>query len=463
MALTTMDGSAMSSKRDQYFQQSHQQQLKPRESTPIIVQPKSWWKSVIALNSLSLSAVFTGVLFSGTSFAEQAPITYTSSAQYGDQVLSPFYQWDKKIPAQPGKLLRFEPLSEGIRLAESDAQYRILFSSTNGIDSKSPTVVSGSLFLPKGQPPKDGWPLLVWGHGTVGLADQCAPSWSGRVYRNAYYLNQWLKQGYAVVEPDYQGLGVAGPHLLINVPQLSYNILDSARAVVGSEFKIANQVIIAGQSQGGAAAFGAASYSATYAPDVNVKGTIATGVIYRKPNSQRPVLNAVNKHQPNPALAYQILGFHVLQQYDPDIQASDVFTEKAIPLVEHSRSQCVGQIFSDVSFEKLSIADALLDKPSDKFVQLQKLFEEKYAYYPTLKINHPVFIGTGADDRTPDARTQVELVKDACAAGTQIESHVYHGHGHSEAVPRSLNDAIRFASQALNNQPIQNTCAVKFE
>lgn len=395
--------------------------------------------------------------------ANQSVIEYKPSPLYGDKVLSPFYEWNKKIPEKAGTLLRFEPLDEGIRLAEANAQYRVLFSSTNGIDSRSPTVVSGSLFLPKGTPPKGGWPLLVWGHGTVGLADQCAPSWSGRVYRNAYYLNQWLKQGYAVVEPDYQGLGVAGPHLLINVPQLSYNILDSARAVTQAKFNIANQVIIAGQSQGGAAAFGAASYSQTYAPDVNVKGTIATGVIYRKPNSVRPILNVNQRYQPNPALAYQILGFHVLQQYDPSLKTSEVFTEKAIPLVEHSRSQCVSQVFSDVSFEKLSFAEALLDQPSEKFVQLQKLFEEKYSYYPTLKINHPVFIGTGADDRTPDARTQVELVQDACAAGTQVESHVYHGHGHSEAVPRSLNDAINFANKALNDQPIQNTCDVKFE
>ncbi|MFC4952893.1 alpha/beta hydrolase [Acinetobacter puyangensis] len=416
---------------------------------------------MLKFNQFCLSLL--GASMTLTSIAAQPVIHYQSSPLYGDQKLSAFYQWDQKIPDKAGTLLRFEPLDQGIRLADSADQYRILFSSTNGIDSRSPTVVSGSLFLPKGKAPEGGWPLLVWGHGTVGLADQCAPSWSGRVYRNAYYLNQWLKQGYAVVEPDYQGLGVAGPHLLINVPQLSYNILDSARAVVGRQFNVANQVIIAGQSQGGAAAFGAASYSASYAPDINVKGTIATGVIYRKPNSERPVLNAVNKYQPNPALAYQILGFHVLQQYDLSIQASDVFTEKAIPLVEHSRSQCVGQIFSDVSFEKLSIADALLDKPSDKYLALQKLFEEKYSYYPTLKINHPVFIGTGADDRTPDARTQVELVKDACEAGTQVESHVYHGHGHSEAVPHSLNDALTFANKVIHNQPIQNTCSVKFE
>jgi len=385
------------------------------------------------------------------------------NVQYGDQFLSEFYIWNKKIPQQPGQLLRFEPLDSGIRIPESDKQYRILFTSTNGIDSQSRSVVSGSLFLPKGQPPKGGWPVLVWGHGTVGLADKCAPSWNGRVYRNAHYLGEWLKKGYAIVEPDYQGLGTPGPHLLINVPQLSFNVLDSARAVLNGSFNLANKIIIAGQSQGGAAAFGAASYAPEYAPDLNVKGTIATGVIYRKKDVDSAVLVPINRYKPNPALAYSILGFHVAQQYDPSLKTQDVFTEKGAKLVEHSRAQCIGDIFSDVAFEQLSNADALLEQPSPKYQALQQLMTEKYAYYPTLKINHPVFIGTGAEDKTPDARSQLLLVKDACAAGSKIQFKLYHGRGHSEAVPRSLNDAQDFAQRVLNGQSIENTCQQNFE
>ncbi|WP_347453386.1 lipase family protein [Acinetobacter thermotolerans] len=296
-------------------------------------------------------------------------------AKYGDQLLSNFYIWNKKIPDKPGKLLRFEPLEQGIRIPESDQQYRILFTSTNGLDSQSRTVVSGSLFLPKGQPPKGGWPVLVWGHGTVGLADKCAPSWNGRVYRNAYYLGEWLKKGYAVVEPDYQGLGTPGPHLLINIPQLSFNVLDSARAVLDGSFNLANQIIIAGQSQGGAAAFGAASYAQTYAPDLNVKGTIATGVIYRKKDADSAVITPINRFKPNPALAYTILGFHVAQQFDSSLKTLDVFTEKGAKLVEHSRSQCIGDIFSDVAFEKLSNADALLEQPAPRYQAVQQLID----------------------------------------------------------------------------------------
>lgn len=166
---------------------------------------------------------------------------------------------------------------------------------------------------------------------------------------------------------------------------------------------------------------------------------------------------------PNPALAYKILGFHVLQQYDPSLKTTDVFTEKGAKLVEHARTQCIGDIFSDVVFEQFSQADALLEKIHPKYAALQQFMTDQYAYYPTLKINHPVFIGTGAEDKTPDARSQLQLVKDACAAGTKVQFKLYHGHGHSEAVPRSLQDAQQFAQRVLNNQSIDNTCTQNFE
>ena len=49
--------------------------------------------------------------------------------------------------------------------------------------------------------------MITWAHGTVGIADACAPS---RIGMPANYdsplLNSWLKAGYAVVRTDYEGL-----------------------------------------------------------------------------------------------------------------------------------------------------------------------------------------------------------------------------------------------------------------
>jgi hypothetical protein len=70
---------------------------------------------------------------------------------------------------------------------------------------------------------------MAWAHGTVGIADVCAPSWAGRSERDITYLNHWLDQGYAVVASDYQGLGTGGGHpYLIARPEAS-SVLDSVR------------------------------------------------------------------------------------------------------------------------------------------------------------------------------------------------------------------------------------------
>ena len=54
--------------------------------------------------------------------------------------------------------------------------------------------------------------MVAWAHDTVGLADKCAPSWSGKTESSAHWndITPWLRKGYAVVASDYAGLGVEG-------------------------------------------------------------------------------------------------------------------------------------------------------------------------------------------------------------------------------------------------------------
>jgi hypothetical protein len=117
----------------------------------------------------------------------------------GDGGVSTFYTWGGAIPDAPGKLLRSEPLDPALGLAAAGAQFRILYTSTDGIGGTARMVVSGAYFVPKGTPPEGGWKLLAWAHGTTGIADICAPSWNARSPLDAAYLNAWLNQGYAIV------------------------------------------------------------------------------------------------------------------------------------------------------------------------------------------------------------------------------------------------------------------------
>jgi len=371
--------------------------------------------------------------------------------QQGDGRVSAFYTWSKAIPATPGKLLRSEPLDQALSLPNAASAQRILYTSLDGIDGKTPIVVSGALFIPKGKAPAGGWPVASWGHGTVGVADICAPSWAGRSYRDVQYLNRWLDEGYAIVATDYQGLGVPGGHPLLNNRMAAYGILDAAKAVVAGVPGLADKVLIIGQSQGGAGAFAAGAYAATYAPKLGVKGSIGTGVIYTVGSKN---VGEQDQDKVDPALAYGFYTLLAAQQYDPSIDPRDFYTDKALPLFEQARTSCLSALVSDVVGTGLTPANAKKDYKGD---QLMPWLAQ--VSYPTLKLAQPIFIGTGAEDKTPAAATQVALMQDACKAGSVVQGHLYKGLGHSETVNASLKDSIPFARQVISGQPVTPNCS----
>jgi pimeloyl-ACP methyl ester carboxylesterase len=82
------------------------------------------------------------------------------------------------------------------------------------------------------------------------------------------------------VATDYQGLGVPGAHPYLATRPEAYSVLDSIRAAQSSSFGLSKKVVVVGQSQGGAAAFATAGYAPSYAPELDIRGTVATGVPY---------------------------------------------------------------------------------------------------------------------------------------------------------------------------------------
>ena len=73
--------------------------------------------------------------------------------EQGDGRVSAFYTWTDEIPSTPGRMLRTEPLEARLGLNNAGRQVRILYTSTDGMDGKTPIVVSGEFFVPKGAPP----------------------------------------------------------------------------------------------------------------------------------------------------------------------------------------------------------------------------------------------------------------------------------------------------------------------
>lgn len=375
----------------------------------------------------------------------------------GDGRVSAFYTWQKEIPAQPGKLLRSEPLEASLGLANAAQQYRVLFSSTDGVEGKAPIVVSGAIFIPKGKAPKDGWPVVSWGHGTFGGADICAHSWHARSYRDVRYLNTWLQEGFAVVASDYQGIGVPGFNPQFNNRSNAYTMLDITRAALTHFKGLNNQVVLVGQSQGGSAVVAAGGYAPQYAPELAIKAIVGTGIVYTSPNQPPRSPNPERDHVVDPTIAYNF--YHVLaaQALDPSLDPSQIYSDLALPLLEQARTSCLAELSADVSGVGLTRANTY--KPGHEEVvakATQRYGDDVQRTFPTVKLQAPLFIGVGEKDALLEPGKW--LAEDACAAGSTVEIHVYGEKDHSGAVNQSLEHSLPFVRKALANAKITSIC-----
>jgi hypothetical protein len=311
---------------------------------------------------------------------------HAQAAGAGDGGVSAFYAWKDAVPATPGKLLRGEPQEEKLALARASRSVRILYSSTNGLDGHSPIAVSGALYLPRGAPPEGGWPLMAWAHGTVGIADVCAPSWAGRSERDITYLNHWLDQGYAVVASDYQGLGTGGGHPYLIARPEAYSVLDSVRAVEGGDFGLSKKVVIIGQSQGGGAAFAATVFAQSYAPELDIRGTVATGTPNLSPAgfAANAKANAEAADNVSPTFAYVLLILYTIAQTDPSFAIADYVNDKAAATTQLAKTACLGAIEKQVIAEGLTFKNSFKKDPTKPLIATAALMA-----YPTLKDGDP--------------------------------------------------------------------------
>lgn len=371
----------------------------------------------------------------------------------GDGGVSPFYQYNDVIPETPGTLLRQEPLEAHQSVPGAAQNIRLLYTSTDGLDAGGPVAVSGGLFLPPGRPPQDGWPLLLWSHGTVGIADKCAPSWTGYVPFHQEHLQHWLDSGYAIVTSDYQGLGTQGTHPYLATRPAAYSNLDVIRAVQAGDFPVSDRVVVAGQSQGAGAALATAGYAGDYAPEIDLRAIVATGVPFFTPDA----IIAVQEARPNdvvdPQLGYNFLALTLLAQIDPSFQLADYISDEALPIARGVENICNRDMRAKITAAGLTYNTTFKQSPSEPlklaFARMQ---------FPTLDISVPVFVGTGSLDRDTPPRMQAGFVKAACAAGSKIEAHLYEDFDHLTALNHALSDSADFVASAFSGETLAGNC-----
>ncbi|MCQ4120892.1 lipase family protein [Rhodococcus tibetensis] len=151
---------------------------------------------------------------------------------------------------------------------------RVTYLSTSGVDG-SITEVSGSVFAPQGNAPEDGWPIIALAHGTTGIQQECAPSKDSQLLGSSLLVSEFLRRGYVVAVPDYQGLGGPGFHPYLDPTTEGYNVIDAVRASRQMIPDTSDRWLGFGYSQGGQASWAANELAREYGQGLNLVGTVA--------------------------------------------------------------------------------------------------------------------------------------------------------------------------------------------
>lgn len=295
------------------------------------------------------------------------------------------------------------------------------------------------VFTPKTVAPTNGWPIVVWAHGTTGVADKCAPSTLG-LGQTATLIEALLQKGYMVVAPNYEGLGSAGNHPFLNLKSEAYSITDAvvaARKYVkdGLGKNVSDQWVSIGHSQGGHAVLGAAQYASR--AQLNYKGTVAIA-----PASNLALILSTGESQAEdlpiaqqiPALAqldtYTALIVAGMQGHKSSVTYDEVFkndTAILAPIAEAECSSTVGQKLAEgMGAYAASIGQGTLNgygRTQTGFMTLPVIntFLKTGSQPGLVLIKKKVFIYQGGTDRTvPKAATDI-LVASMQSKGSNIQ------------------------------------------
>lgn len=390
------------------------------------------------------------------SMAVAAAIVFTTSLTAQAANDEPASGADAQVAAtQPGQLLSAQAQQPAAALTHAGQRYLITYRSRGA--QGEPIVASGYVLLPKGQPPEGGWPVLAWAHGTTGVADTCAPSgdYPGSPIHGYQKLvdaalDPWLARGYAVVAPDYQGLGTPGGHPYMNAASQLHTVVDAVRA--GHRLRpgdLSANWLVMGHSQGGAAALEVAANGQADAPKLNLRGAVALapgGYDYAGIAEY-----ALSHPHPAPGVtAFFPIVLLGASAADPSIHPDELVSEDMQPLLNQARSRCLSELRNSIA----QSPEHVFKKDVDLKPLLSHLKQQAIEHMsPTV----PVLFIQGDADQLVDPRGTQAYYQQLCKADKAVIYHAIADGSHRDALRQSPHLTQKFLAN-LKGQEQLTSC-----
>ncbi len=353
--------------------------------------------------------------------------------------------YDGPIPP-PGNTVASVVLDPALSLTGAGPAFRVLYSTVD--QHGRPAVSTGAVFLPPGPAPADGFPVIAWAHGTVGLGDDCTPSALPRTPRDDEYLSHWLDQGYAVVASDYVGLGTPGLMSYLNSVATAHGVIDSVVAAHGMGLPLSPKWAIVGQSQGGGAAISSARWATEFSrgSGLDYRGVVATGtpanvdklVHQAGPDFKIPELGPI-------ANAYTAYILAALREARPDLDVNRVLSPAGLDAADRAETLCT-----------LALSDALADMTPAAFFtaplnSIPGMADALYEFMgtPSTGFDRPIFLGVGLLDRDVPPASTLAFYDQLVANNQNVTLRIYPEDDHSGTVLASLPDSTPFLQKVF--------------
>lgn len=377
------------------------------------------------------------------------------------------------------------------------ASIKVMTYNMVNVQGKTAKATAMVLFPTVAQP-KDGYRVVVWEHGTLGVADGCAPTNNilGTNFKDPL-AKSLLAAGYVIIAPDYEGMGAAGIHPYLHLESEAKSAIAAVKAAQDHYGNILNkQWMSAGQSQGGQASLGTAQYANT---DLNYKGAVAgapassldkiifnvapAALLDAETQELKAGKTLAEREQGSigayaTLLSYAAFAAVGIKASDPRFDYREIFndvrSQNIVALAEgttgdnglclsssdpinHPEDSLRYRFTKDiVAFLTENPTKGLLDYPGlnkDKFyasTSIQKFLKDSQP--ATVKIDKPILIIQGTADMSVPYPVTEAMYKAMLVQGTNVKFLSVVGASHTEAIVEKNADLVAFIKQYMPAQ-----------
>lgn len=346
----------------------------------------------------------------------------------------------------PGTMLAMTPLDPVVSVPAAGKAYRIHYSTTD-VHGR-PATSTGQILLPRRPAPPGGYPVIAWAHGTVGSADQCAPSVQPPLEDVGIYLSHWLDQGYAVVATDYAGLGTPGRLSYLSTRAAAHSVVDSVIAAHHSALPLSPKWAIVGHSEGAAAAMSAANHATEYTrgTGLDYRGVVATGT----PANIEHVIFLIGPGVPPVALpagltAYAATILAGFADARPEFVRDNNLTAAGRRAMNLANDECTLQLAQALPHD--NVAD-WFTRPISSIPGVRPALVD-YMGVPYRGYDRPIFMAEGMIDLAVPIPASLSLAAQLAANNQPLTLATYPDKGHSGTMLTSMRDSTPFLARIM--------------